>query len=267
MKRTKAFLLSFTITFCVMVISFMAVYWFVGWSGQESVGKNQQGVPILSLTPEDTKTTLMVLDCSDAKFYFLLQLNAIQNRVNLVSVPADFYLSVSQRTLAESMAYAGVRQCVQDLSRQFDISIDYHLVTDLAQLAKLMDGFGQLDTEKVAVPQSIKTYLLKSARYISVATVLDGIAISPSLLDNSIGIEFLNLAGITLLQTNLEKMETVADNIRENYTAINTDINTQDLDVIKRIIRLLKSTQTEFGRLVVSLETDVQTEIDKLLKE
>jgi hypothetical protein len=165
------------------------------------------------------------------------------------------------------MDYAGVRQCVQDLSRQFDLTIDYYLVTDLAQLSKLMDGFGQLDTEKVAVPQSIKSYLLKSTRFVSVDTILDGIAISPSLLDNSIGIEFLNLAGITLLQTNLEKMETVADSIRENYTAINTDINTKDLDAIKRIIRLLKSTKTEFGRLVVTQETDSQAEVDKLLKE
>ena len=267
MKRTKAFMASFTITFCIMLMSFMAVYWYVGWSGEESVGKNQEGVPILSLTPEDTKTALVVLDCSDAKFYFLLQLNAIQNKVNLVSVPADHYLAVSQRTLAESMDYAGVRQCVQDLSRQFDLTIDYYLVTDLVQLAKLMDGFGQLDTEKVDIPQSIKSYLLKSTRFVSVDTILDGIAISPSLLDNSVGIEFLNLAGITLLQTNLEKMETVADNIKENYTFINTDMNTQDMDGIKRIIRLLKSTKTEFGRLVLTQETDSQTELDKLLKE
>ena len=60
MKRTQAFFVSFTITFCIMIMSFMAVYWFAGWSSDKAAGKSQQGVPILSLTPEDTKTALLV---------------------------------------------------------------------------------------------------------------------------------------------------------------------------------------------------------------
>ena len=267
MKRTQAFLVSFTITFCIMIISFMAVYWVAGRQADKAAGKNQQGVPILSLTPEDTKTLLLVLDDSDAKFYFLLQLNGIQNKVNLVSVPASYYLSLPQRTLAQSMDYAGVRQCVQDLSEQFGIAVDYYLVADITQFTKLVEVFGEIDTSKIQIPQSVKTYLLKNVQYISPKALMDVVGVSPSLLDNGIGIEFLNTVGDFLLQHNLEKLEAVGDKIKENYTKISTDINTRDIQQLKRIVRLLKGSQVEFAHIVLQDEADAQQQINTLFKE
>ena len=267
MKRTQAFLVSFTITFCIMIISFMAVYWVAGWSADKAAGKNQQGVPILSLTPEDTKTALLVLDGTDAKFYFLIQLNGIQNKVNLVSVPSAYYLSAPQRTLGQSMSYAGVHQCVQDLSGQFDIAIDYYLVADIPQFTKLVEAFGEIDTTQIQIPQSIKTYLLKNVQHISITALMDVVGIDASLLDNGIGIEFLNTVGDLLLKNNLEKLEAVGDKIKENYTKISTDINTQDIQQLKRIVRLLVDSQVEFAHLVLREEADAQEQMNILFKE
>ncbi|MBE6887969.1 MAG: hypothetical protein E7484_06100 [Ruminococcaceae bacterium] len=268
MKQFKTFMITFTVAFCIMLMAYTGLYWFMQYSSPQAVGEAQQGVPVLSLTPDDTKTVLAVMDGSDARFYFLVQLNAIQGTVNVVSVPGSFYLSVPQRTLNESMDYAGVRQCVQDLSRQFDIAVDYYLVGDETALGNLAETFAPLDTESVTLPQSVKQYLLKGSRYVDVNTLAAAVAFSPSLLDNGVGIDFMNTVADKLLQDNLHKLkDDVPQNIKDNFAQLDTDLGTQQLEQLKRIVRLLEKGAVQHGRLVLTQTDTAQAEIDRILKE
>lgn len=267
MTRLKAFLVTFTVTFSIMLMCFMGLYWYMQYSQPKAAGETQHNVPILSLTPEDTKTTLVVLDCDEAQFYFLLQLNAIQQKVNVISLPSSFYLSQPQRTLGQSMDYAGVRQCVQDLSQQFDITVDYFLAGDETAFGALIDSFDAIDTHSVELPQSIGQYLLKGNRYVDASTLLTAIAASPALLDNGVGIEFLNTLADTLLQNNLQKLENdVPAAIKENYTLLNTNIGTQELNRLVRIVKLLGNAPVQYAALILENGENAQQQVEDMLK-
>ena len=269
MRQFKTFIFTFTVTFCIMLTCYMGLYWFVQYTSPQAAGETQENVPILSLTPEDTKTVLVVTECDEARFYFLLQLNAIQNKVNLVSVPSAYYLSAAQRTLGESMDYAGVRQCVQDLSRQFDITIDFYLVCSVQQMAQLTESFTDIDTDMVDIPQSVRQYVLKNSRYVDMDTLAEAVNACGAVLDNVVGIEFINTAGAFLLENNIAMLENeVPQNIKKYYSQLNTDISTQALDRLKRIIGLLGRGEIEYGRLVMDGdETDIEQQLESLMKE
>lgn len=267
MTRLKAFFITFTLTFSIMLICFVVLYWSVQYSSPQPAGETQQGVPILSITPEDTKTVLTVIDFDKTDFYFLIQFNAIQNKINVVSVPGGCYLSSAQRTLAESMDYAGVRQCVQDLSRQFDIAIDYYLVTDGEGAVALTDSFGAADMQQTEIPQPIQQYIAENSRYIDVNTLVAAVEKSYALLNNDTGIKFLNTAITEIIKANIDKLkDDLPQNIKDNYSLFNTDIGTQGLDRLKRIVKILGSAEIEFGNAVVTDADGAQKDIDSLMK-
>ena len=269
MKQTKAFFVTFFISTSVMICCFTALYWIVGYSAPQSAAENKTGVPILTPDYNDTKTALIVMDTENADFFFLLKLNALQKKVSLVSVPASFPLSVPQRTLSESMSYAGIMQCVQDISEEFDISVDYHLMCDKDALEKIMASFIGLNTENLdGIPDSVKNYLLKGSAYIDTTTLINAADMSAAVLDNAIGLEFLNLAGMTLIKNNMQNIcDYALDDLKENSSYLTTNINTRDTDRLRRIMTFLLSSEVQFGRLVLSDPATAQSEIDKLLKE
>ncbi len=269
MKQTKVFFATFFISFSIMLCCFTALYWIIGYSSPQSVAENQTGVPILTPDYNDTKTTLIVMDTESADFFFLLKLNALQNKVSLVSVPSSFYLSASQRTMGESMNYAGIMQCVQDISRQFDISVDYHLMCDKTTIDKIMSSFSGLSTENLnGIPQSVSSYLLKGSSYIDTTTLVNAVDMSAAVLDNPLGIEFLNLAALTLIENNMQNIYDYAlSDTKENSSRMTTNISTQDIDRLRRIVNFLLQNQVQFDRLVLTEPVSAQEEIDKVLKE
>ena len=269
MQRTKAFFVTFTITFSVMLCCFMALYWIVDYSAPLPAGENQSGVPILTPDYNDTKTTLLIFDTADTDFFLLLKLNALQKKVSLVSIPSDFYLSSSGRTLSESMGYAGPMQCVQDLSRQFDITVDYHLVCDKSSLSSVLSSFSALNTNLIDnIPKSVKEYLLNGNNYIHTATLVNAVDTAASALDNPIGLEFINTAGLWLVQNNISAIcDYALDSVKENTSYVTTNISTKDIDRLKRICTFLISDSTTYDRLVLQNNETAQSEIDHILKE
>ena len=268
MRQFRAFAATFIISFSVMLCGFMAMYWVVQYTSPRAAGENQQGVPVLTPDYNDSKTTLLVLDCEKADFFFLLKLNALQNRVSLVSVPSAFYLSSAQRTLAESMEYAGIMQCVQDISGQFGINVDYHLLCDRNSLIELTDSFSGLDTAGMELPQSVKGYLLKGSEYADTSALISAVDMAAAVLDSPVGIEFLNLAGLEMIRGNMQNIcDYAIGDIKENFSGISTNIGTQEMDRLKRITGFLLNDSTEFDRLVLGDEGTAQVEIDRVLKE
>lgn len=269
MKQMKAFFITFFVSFSVMLCCYMALYWIVGYSSSKAAGDNAGGVPLLTPDYNDSKTTLVVMRCDGGDFYFLLKLNALQNKVSLVSVPSDFYLSLPGRTLGESMEYAGVMQCVQDLSQQFDITIDYHLLCDKSSMENLLASFSGLEIAQLeGIPQSVKEYLLKGSEYMDTTALLGAVDMAAAVLNNPTGLEFLNLAGFNLIKNNMANLcDYALEDIKTAFTNITTNIGTKDIDRLRRICNFLLDKTVEFERAVLTDEESAAEQIDRIFKE
>ena len=269
MQQTKAFFVTFFITFSVMLCCFTALYWIVDYSAPLAAGEKQGGIPILTPDYNDTKTTLLIFDTDDADFFFLLKLNALQKKTSLVSIPSDFYLSSSGRTLGESMDYAGAMQCVQDLSRQFDIAVDYHLVCDKNSLGQILSSFSGLEINLFSgMPLAVKEYLSGNLATVDTSALITAVDRCAAMLNTPVGIEFINAAGLWLVQNNMANIcDYALDDIKKNTSYITTNISTKDIDRLKRICSFLLTDSTSYDRLVLNNTETAQTEIDSILKQ
>ncbi|MBR6519158.1 MAG: hypothetical protein IKT63_05750 [Oscillospiraceae bacterium] len=269
MKQAKAFFVTFFITTSLMVCGFTALYWITAYSAPQSAAENKTSVPLLTPDYNDTKTALIVVEADSTPFFFLLKLNALQKKVSLVSIPSSFPLAASQRTMAESMSYAGIMQCVQDISEEFDISVDYHLLCDKTALERIVSSFGSLNIKNIdGIPASVKNYLLKGSDYIDTAALVNAVYMSAAVLDNAVGLEFLNLAAMALIKANMQNIcDYALGDLTENSSYLTTNINTREADRLRRIITFLLSADVQFDRLVLCDAATAQQEIDRILKE
>ena len=269
MKQTKTFFATFFIAFSIMLCGFAALYWIIDYTAPQTVGENKNDIPILTPDYNDSKTALIVMDTDSADFFFLLKLNALQNKVSLVSVPSSFYLSSAGRTMGESMEYAGIMQCVQDICAEFDITVNYHILCDKTAMDSLLSSFSGFSADSFPdMPQSIKNFLLKGSEYIDTTTLVNAVDMSAAVLDNLLGIEFLNAAGLQLIKSNMQNIcDYTLGDIKDNFSNLTTNIGTQDIDRLKRITSFLIHDNTEFDRLVLTDSETARAEIDRILKE
>ena len=269
MKQTRIFFTTFFIAFSFMLCGFAALYWIADYSSPIQTGENRTDIPILTPDYNDSKTALIVMDTDSADFFFLLKLNALQKKVSLVSVPSSFYLSSAGRTMGESMKYAGIMQCVQDICAEFDITVNYHLLCDKTSMDSLLSSFSGFSADIFPdMPQSIKSFLLKGSEYIDTTTLVNSVDMSAAVLDNPLGLEFLSAAGLQLLENNMQNIcDYALADIKNNFSNLTTNIGTQDIDRLKRIISFLIDDSTKYDRIVLSDTETAQGEIDSILKE
>ena len=269
MKQTKTFLATFFIAFSFMLCGFAALYWIVDYTTPMQTGENRTDVPILTPDYDDSKTSLIVMDTQSADFFFLLKLNALQNKVSLVSVPSSFYLSAAGRTMGESMEYAGIMQCVQDICTEFDIAVNHHLLCDKTTMDSLLYSFSGFSADSFPdMPQSIKSFLLKGSEYIDTTTLVNSVDMSAAVLDNPLGLEFLNAAGLQLVKNNMQNIcDYALEDIKDNFSNLTTNIGTQDIDKLKRITGFLVNDSTVYNRLVLTDAETAHAEMNRILKE
>lgn len=265
MKRIQAFFVTFVITFCVMLCMFAGLYWFVS-SDVRAAETKQEKVPKTEVQPEDSKTTLCVLESGGQQFFFLIKLNAIQNKVSVVSIPSYFYLDKAERTLGESMDYAGVRQCVQDLSEQFDLKISYHMVCNTVLASKIMGSFTELELGGISIPEKAAEYLKGDRADIN--SIVGAVELAAAGLNNPEGIEFLNISLYSLIKNNMVNLkEYVPDEIKGNFSQLNTNLGTQELDKLEKIAGYLCNENVEYSRLVVNEGENAQIQLDRELNQ
>lgn len=269
MKQTKVFLTTFITAFSIMLCCFAAMYWLVVYPSPQSAANSKEGVPVLNPDYNDSKTTLIVVDFDTADFFFLLKLNALQNKVSLVSIPSAFELSKSQRTVRESMEYAGVMQCVQDISNEFDISVDYHLLCDRVTLDSITASFSPVDIQAIdGIPQSVEEYLFRGSPVVDITALINAAENSAAILDNEVGIKFLNLAVLQLIKSNMQNIcDYALEDIKSNSSCLSTNMGAQDIQRVGRIINFLLREDASYEGLVLSDSEDAQEEIDRLLKQ
>lgn len=267
MNGKKAFLSSFTVAFSVMICAFLGIYWSLG-STPQAAGTPQSGVPIYQPGPQDSKTLLLGVENGEVNFFFLVKLNALQNKVNFISIPGNLKLDTANRTLNESLKYAGVMQCVYDLKQEFEVNIDYHLYCNSESLEKILSSFNGLDISQLedSLPQSIQQLLLKGSNYLDTGTLIKAVRMSAGMLDNALGLEFLNKAGCVLLEHNIENLLTYSlSDIKNNFSGLNTNLNVQSLSQLERILTFLNQSEVVFERLVLSDDADNKQQLWDML--
>ncbi|MEG1050352.1 MAG: hypothetical protein RSE24_07420, partial [Oscillospiraceae bacterium] len=248
MTGKRVFFLSFFLTFFVMVCTFMGLYWVLDITPRETAGARQMGVPILKPETDDSKTLLLCAKADSTQFFFLIKLNAIQNKVSVVSIPRSFELSKAQRTLQESLDYAGMLQCVYDLKQQFDIAVDYHLLCDYENLGSITQSFcgfhaGELGS---SLPPQVQELLLKTNDYIDANLITNLLKLSAESLDNELGIDFLNKSACCILKYNIANLKDYGiAGIKENFSYLTTNLNVQSLDKLYRILSLLAEKEVQ----------------------
>ncbi|MBQ5782836.1 MAG: hypothetical protein IIV99_05570 [Oscillospiraceae bacterium] len=267
MSRTKAFFVTFGISFGVVLAGYMVLYAIVGRSVQQQADVPQQGIAALTVETEDSKTCLVVLDFDGMDFYTLVKLNAIQGKVNVVTIPQSFYLDTAQRTLGQSMEYAGVMQCVQDISRQFDVAVDCFAVCDSEGIGMLTENFRPLETAGIDVPQPVKKYLPDSGS-VDADSLFAAVDYCSHTLEETAANEFVNVVLYRLVSENIDVMHShLPDAIKHSFSQINTDIGTTQLSRLKRIAALLGNVGVYCDRLVLSDTESAQAQVDRVLKE
>ena len=229
MSRLQAFFVTFAVTFGIMLCMFGGLYHIVRTETRAAETK-QQGIAVEQLQPKESKTLLWVNRGEGGDTFFVIKLNAIQNKVTVVALGEDFYMDKRQRTLGQAMAYAGVRQCVQDLSEHFDIKISWHLVCDGKTAA---DMLGFMENSSAEIRGEGET---GGEAHIAAKT-----AELLKMLDIPVGnTDFYAQTVCGLIKANMPQIcSNMKTEIRNRYTDISTDLNTADVSQLEKIAQSL----------------------------
>lgn len=217
MKAIKTFLITFMSSVCVVFISFAALYWLITPS-QQPAGTNQNNIPITGATGSDVGNALVFLQKDSDGIFLLLKLDAINSKVSATAISPDYYIPHCSRTVMQSFEYAGIMQCVQDLSQHLETDISWHLVLDKESLPLLAASFiAEADAAFSADAESIA------------ALAADVIKINMS-----------------------EIQSVLLPSIPKNFSWLHTNIGKTEAAHISRILTLLMQNSPKFTHSVLS---------------
>ena len=255
MTPKKAFLTTFIVTLSVM----MTVYglFYLSFTGRSrAAGTPQQGVPVMHPSAEDSKTVFIEAG-NDAKFYFLLKFNRIQNKISILSISPSYVCTSTGRSLKEAKNRAGVMQCILDLQQEFGININYYISCSWKQLGSIIDNLTEFGIEELGekLPVPIKNLLMKNAEKLDTRSLINILERAETFLDNDTGIAFLNETAYILLFYNGDDIYSLTEkNFRNIYSNLTTNINTEDLNRFSRIFRFLSPATTTYYRNVITAQ-------------
>ena len=264
MQALKTFLITFFSSVCVVLLSFLALYWSAG-SSQKAVDATKNDIPVAKAEVEDSKTTLILADFDSSQLFVLLKLNAIGQKITVATIPADYYFAASDRTLSQSFEYAGMMQCVQDMCDEFGIKIDYHLVLNKENLDMLTASFSDITAAEIApfVPQDFQ--LDTNAKSIKIKDMINFFEQNSPLLDNTEWQNFAAALTRVVVKNNISNIQnyTLTD-IKNDFSYMLTNIGTQQAARLDRILSILSRTDTVFTHLALTDSSDAKQQIMSL---
>ena len=267
MNSKKAFWYSFLLSMAVVLAAFGAVYGALTSYSRET-DTPQTGVPINMPGVEDSKTILLCVD-EEFPYFFLFKFNAIENRVGTAVISPSYKFS-SGKTLADSLQKAGAMQCLMDTETEFGIKVDYYIQCSWTQLGHMANGMNDFGVELLgdSLPPVIRDYLLKSAERIDGKSIVNAARKASAFLDTELGLAFLARSRHSLMENNMEKLsETAGNAIKENYDGIVTNINTQRLKRLDRIVSFLCGGHRQHNSAVITRDDNQrQQKIDSIIQ-
>ena len=150
-----------------------------------------------------------------------------------------------------------------DTEEEFGIEIDNYLCCDWDEMRTILQDFKDfgIDTLGENLPQSIRGLLLKNAEKLDADSLINAVEKREKFLDNQLGLAFLNECAYMLMYANGENLYSYAGNrLKECYSLLDTNINTETLKDFQRILRFLDPETTEYIREVVTADDNRATE-------
>ena len=251
MNRRKAFFVSFTVSMAAV----LAVYLLM-WTGLQNRSREtdtpQTNIPKPVPGVQDSKSILLCLGDEDNPYFFIVKMSAITKRIGIGCISPSYRCSQGE-SLAQSFRKAGVKQCLLDIENEFGIDIDYYLHCSWKQAAQLTENMDDIGLEKLGedMPPVIKNYLLESAEKTDGRTLINCAEKAAGFLDNEIGLAFLTESMAQLIINNPSCLPQIADNVKNIYSSLITNLNTESLVGMKRIAEFISDSYVEYPRDVI----------------
>lgn len=251
MSRRKAFFASFFVSMIVVLAGFGILYGLMG-TGAKETDTPQKGVPVTRPGTEDSKTLLLCVG-DEHRYFFIFKFDALQNKIGIGAISPQYEFSAGG-SLADSLQKAGIMQCVLDLQEEFGIGIDYYLQCSWSQLGKITEELTEFGVEELGenLPLTVKNYLLKGAEMLDGKSLANAAAKAEAFLDNELGLAFMNETAWCTVKYNLENLsEQCGEAVKKNYSNLITNLNTEDLQKMERIMKFLAVSHLDYPREVI----------------
>ena len=266
MKTAKAFFYSFIFSLMMGVVVLGGVNMILTSDSKET-DTPKTGVPMRDASVEDSKTILLCID-SPQPFFFILKFSAIGNRVGIASISPSF--EIDDEKLEDKFKKAGAMQCLLDIENQYNINIDYYIQCSWQQLGKMLAGMKDIEINSLGenLPISIKNYLFKGTDTLDVKSLINATEKASAFLDNELGLAFLTYSRQWLVENNINLLHGSASRaIKEEYSNIITNINTERLNRMERILHFLESAHVEYKSVVITQDDSLSSEkIDSVIQ-
>ncbi len=243
MRSLKIFLITFLTSVCLVLFSFTVLYRF-SFPSLNPADANGENIPIAAPDSTDNKTILIFANGEKSGIFALLKLNAVDKKISFVTFPKDFIPPKSSRSLIESFEYAGIMQCVQDLSECFDISINHHMLIDSEILTAICRSFSPVSCNIISspIPSNIQCFEDNSIGIDELAYIMDT---QNELTEQEL--KFISEVCLKIIQNNLENIQNYAlSDIIKNMSYLTTDIGKQEIGKLSRIISLFQRANPQF---------------------
>lgn len=249
MNSRKTFFYSFLLSSLVAMGVFGLVY--LTMSSSLETDTPQRGVPMGRPGIEDSKTILLCIE-DDCPYFLLMKFNAIENRVGIAAISQGFEISAS--SLGQSLKSAGAMQCLMDIESEYGIAIDYYLQCPWQQLSPLVKDMEDIGIDSLGenLPYSIRNYLLKGADRLDGKSLVNAAEKAAGFMDNEIGLAFLVFSRKALIENNMEKLSSCrGSEMKKNYSDYVTNINSNELKRMDRIINFLSAAHVTYDCAVI----------------
>ena len=259
MKTAKTFFYSFILSLVVGFVMLGSVDIILSNSSKET-DTPKTGIPMREASVEDSKTILLCIDSSQP-FFFILKFSAIENRVGIAAISPSF--KIDDTKLEDKFKKTGAMQCLMDIENQYDINIDYYLQCSWQQLGKMIGDMRDIEINSLGenLPVSIRNYLFKGADTLDVKSLINAAEKARAFLDNEMGLAFLTFSRQWLIENNIDLLfECTSQAIKENYSEIVTNINTERLSRMERILHFLANAHVKHKSVVITNDDSLSHE-------
>ncbi len=271
MSAKKVFFKAFFYSMILISFFYLTLLYLINLDNKtQEADINKEGVAILNPAVDDSKNILIVLEGSENVFFYILNLNGIQNRVSLISIQDEFLLKANEKTLLESFNTAGIMQASFDLSKEFNLSIDYYLALDYNDIINLSKDFNDINIKSISdgMPSALKELLLNSQETIDINSIINLISKGENILNTTEGIGFFNELLFFILRDNIFLIdEGFTESFKDNFSYIQTNINTIAIEKLTRINSFFSLDRTVFLREIILVDDENYLEkIDNIYK-
>ncbi len=250
MSAKKVFLKSFFYSLFIIIALYIGLLFIINNQPKsQEIDVNKEGVRILTPAVDDSKNILIVLNGFENRFFYILNLNAIQNKVGLLSIESDLFLKETDVTLNESYETAGIMQSSFDLSKEFQINIDYYLSLDYNTVLELSKNFDDVNVKSIidGMPSEIQDLLLENQEEIDINSLINIISKGENILATSEGVKYFNDLLFFILRDNILKIDDeFVNDFKDNFSYIQTNINSIAIEKLSLINSFFSLTDTQF---------------------